>query len=96
MISILKQWSKGGVTTLDRLTPKETAAVVRVDGDDAVTRRLVDLGFWPGTEVSLVRKAPLGDPGEYALRGYRLALRRGEARRVIVLRAASERPPEQP
>lgn len=72
------------MTTLDRLSPKDTAAVVRVDGDDAVTRRLVDLGFWPGTEVSFVRKAPLGDPIEFALRGFRLALRRGEAARVVV------------
>lgn len=74
------------MTTLDRLDAKETAAVVRVDGDDAIARRLMDLGFWPGTEIALVRKAPLGDPAEYALRGFRLALRKREARRVVVER----------
>lgn len=59
-------------------------AVVRIDGDDAIARRLADLGFWPGTEVELVRRAPFGDPIQLSLRGFRLALRKAEARRVVV------------
>lgn len=72
------------MTTLDRLQTGSTASVLRIDGDDAIARRLNDLGFWPGTPVSLVRRAPLGDPLELSLRGYRLALRRKEARRIVV------------
>jgi len=70
--------------TLDRMKARAVARVVRVEGDDAIAHRLVDLGFWPGTEVELVRRAPLGDPIQLALRGFRLALRKAEARRVVV------------
>ncbi len=62
----------------------KTVFVLRVEGEDALAQRLTDLGFWQGTEVQLVRRAPLGDPIEYRLRGYRLALRRREAARVRV------------
>lgn len=70
--------------TLDQIAPGASASVVAVDGDDAVARRLAAMGFWPGTRVEVVRRAPLGDPTQYALRGYRLALRRQEAQRVLV------------
>ena len=70
--------------TLDRFAPGERVEVVAVSGDDAVGRRLAALGFWAGTEVVVVRRAPLGDPTVYHLSGYRLALRRGEATRVVV------------
>lgn len=70
--------------TLDRFKPGEVVEVVCVTGQDAVARRLVDLGFWPGSLVTVVRRAPLGDPTVYRLCGYRLALRRGEALRVVV------------
>lgn len=56
--------------------------VVAVDGEDALARRLSDLGLWPGTVVEVVTRAPFGDPILFRLRGYRLALRREEARRV--------------
>ena len=68
--------------TLDALSPGTTARVVEVVGDDAVARRLVDLGFWPGSEVVAVRCAPFRDPIEVRIGGYRLALRRAESRRV--------------
>ncbi|MCS6913802.1 MAG: FeoA family protein [Myxococcales bacterium] len=71
-------------TTLDCLPPGAVASVVRVEGEDQIARRLGDLGFWAGTLVEVVRRAPLGDPTQYGLRGYRLALRRVEARRVVV------------
>ena len=63
----------GGMTT-----------VLGVHGDDALARRLVDLGFWPGTEVEVVHSAPFRGPLLCRLHGYRLALRRDEAARVIV------------
>ena len=68
---------------LDTLKRGTRAVVDRVEGDDAVARRLVDLGFRTGTEVEVQRLAPLGDPIQYRLHGYRLALRKAEARRVL-------------
>ena len=61
-----------------------TASVLRVDGEDALADRLRALGFWPGTPVVVGRRSPFGDPTEYRLRGYRLALRREEATRIVV------------
>ena len=70
--------------SLAELTPGSEAVVTAVDGDGAIGRRLLDLGFVPGTVVRVVRRAPLGDPVEYELRGARLCLRRSEAARIRV------------
>ena len=56
-----------------------------VSGTASVGRRLSDLGFLPGTAVRVVRRAPLGDPTVYELRGYQLCLRRAEASRIKVV-----------
>jgi Fe2+ transport system protein FeoA len=58
--------------------------VQTVTGDDALARRLADLGSLPGVEVEVLHVAPLGSPVSYRLHGYRLALRRSEADRVLV------------
>ena len=73
--------------SLDRLSPGTEGRILRVEGDDALARRLADLGFWPGTAVHAIRRAPWGDPTEYLLRGYRIALRRREATRVVIAAA---------
>ncbi|MFB3051734.1 MAG: ferrous iron transport protein A, partial [Acidimicrobiia bacterium] len=52
-----------------------------IDANDPVGRRLADLGLVPKTRIRTVRRAPLGDPTVYELRGYRLCLRRNEAAR---------------
>jgi ferrous iron transport protein A len=72
------------VVPLCELRPGATAVVDCVEGDPAVGQRLLDLGFTPGTVVMVVRRAPLGDPIVYELRGYRIALRRSEGRLVRV------------
>lgn len=64
--------------------------MLEVRGDDALARRLVDHGLWRGTLVELLTSAPLGDPMLFSLRGYRLALRREEAARVMVEPASRE------
>ena len=69
---------------LDELVPGDAARIVRVDAGSGVGRRLLDLGFLPGTELRVVRRAPLGDPVTYELRGSRICLRRGEAARIFV------------
>jgi Fe2+ transport system protein FeoA len=66
------------------LAPGTEAVVIGVDLDDATGRRLRDLGLLPRTRIRVVRRAPLGDPCVYALRGYRLCLRRADARHVLV------------
>jgi ferrous iron transport protein A len=57
---------------------------LRVEGDRELRRRLLEMGFCPGTCVQMIRCAPLGDPLEFALRGYNVSLRSRQARRVIV------------
>jgi ferrous iron transport protein A len=60
------------------------ARVVAVEAPPALADRLAALGFLPETEVRCRRRAPLGDPRVYELRGTQLCLRRSEARRVRV------------
>jgi ferrous iron transport protein A len=74
----------GAATTLDRIAVGETASVLSLDAPPALAERLEDLGFVPGTPVRVRRRAPLGDPRVYELRGSQLCLRRSEARRVRV------------
>lgn len=76
----------GAATTLDRLPLGESALVVEVDAASALAARLEDLGFIPGTRVTARRRAPLGDPRVYELRGSQLCLRASEARAVWVSR----------
>ena len=70
--------------SLAEVLPGACARVVAVDPQSPIGRRLLDLGFVPGTAVRVLRRAPLGDPVEYELRGYRLCLRRSEAARIAV------------
>jgi ferrous iron transport protein A len=78
-------WAATASRPLAELLPGRVAVVESVDASSAVGRRLLDLGFVPGTEVRVVRRAPLGDPLEYEVRGTRLCLRRAEAARLRVL-----------
>ena len=77
--------SSRGAVSLASLRPGACARVESVDTRTPVGRRLADLGFLPRTEVRVLRCAPLGDPIEYELRGYRLCMRRAEAARVLVV-----------
>jgi len=70
--------------TLDRLEPGERGIVARLDGNPGSIRRLMELGIVPGTEIEVVRRAPLGDPIELRLRRVHLALRREEAASIHV------------
>ena len=57
----------------------ETGQIKKVEGEGKVRRRLFDMGVTPGATVTLVKKAPLGDPIEVTIRGYELTLRKDEA-----------------
>ena len=74
---------------LSSLAPGSECTVVRVELDGGRERRLLDLGFLPGTPVRVVRRAPLGEPISYALRGFEICLRRSESARVWVRTGAS-------
>ena len=70
--------------TLDAIQAGRRVQIQRLSGDDQLSRRLHDMGFWPGTTVDVICRAPLQDPTVYDLHGYRIALRRDEAARVVV------------
>ncbi|WP_165046151.1 FeoA domain-containing protein [Adlercreutzia sp. ZJ138] len=62
----------------------EVGAVVRLVGEGAIRRRIMDMGITKGVEVYVRKVAPLGDPVEVTVRGYELSLRKSEAERVVV------------
>lgn len=62
----------------------DTVRVVRLHGEGAVKRRIMDMGITKGTEVQVRRVAPLGDPIEITVRGYELSLRKADADTVEV------------
>ena len=71
--------------TLSDLKVGEGAVVVSL-GDDEAAERMMEMGLVEGTQFSVVRFAPLGDPIEIKTRGYHLSLRRAEAEGVEVER----------
>ena len=73
-------------TTLADLSRGARASVTGVcdEADPATARRLFDLGFAPGAEVEMVRKAPMADPVVFRVAGYDIALRRAQARCIQV------------
>ena len=70
--------------TLNELEIGKTAKIVRLNGDGAVKRRIMDMGLTKGTAVTVRKVAPLGDPIELTIRGYELSIRKEEAAKVEV------------
>jgi Fe2+ transport system protein FeoA/Mn-dependent DtxR family transcriptional regulator len=69
---------------LGELPVGSRARAVEVQGDGKHQRRMLDMGFVPGAEVTVLRKAPLGDPIEYRIKGTAVALRKEDADTVLV------------
>ena len=61
-----------------------TAKVVKIHGEGAVKRRIMDMGITKGVEIYVRKVAPLGDPVEVTVRGYELSLRKNDAEMVEV------------
>ena len=61
-----------------------TAAVLRLHGEGATKRRIMDMGITKGTEVYVRRVAPLGDPLEVTVRGYELSIRKADAQMIEI------------
>lgn len=72
------------MSTLETLSENQRARIVDVAGDDGIAVRLMEMGLTAGEEITLLGFAPLGDPIEFLVRGYRISLRTSEARRVQV------------
>ena len=70
--------------TLKQAKIGETVKVVRLHGEGAVKRRIMDMGLTKGTVVYVRKVAPLGDPVELTVRGYELSLRKADAEMVEV------------
>lgn len=79
--------------TLDQLPLGQTASVVDVAGNDAIAVRLMEMGMTDGEPIEAIARAPLGDPLEFSLRGYRISLRKAEAARVTIRRTADHGAP---
>lgn len=70
--------------TLRQATVGETVKVVKLHGEGAIKRRIMDMGLTKGVEVYIRKVAPLGDPVEVTVRGYELSLRKADAEMVEV------------
>lgn len=70
--------------TLKDVKVGETATVVKLHGEGAVKRRIMDMGLTKGVEVFVRKVAPLGDPMELNVRGYELSVRRADAQMIEV------------
>ena len=70
--------------TLKDVKVGETAVVSKLTGEGAVKRRIMDMGVTKGTEISVRKVAPLGDPIEVTVRGYELSIRKADAQLIIV------------
>lgn len=62
----------------------QAGRVVRVVGADEISSRILEMGVTPGVEIRRLGAAPLGDPLEFELRGYRLSLRKTEAQHIEI------------
>lgn len=70
--------------TLDQLGIGGSAIIKKVEGEEALRLRLLDMGLIPRTMVKLIKVAPMGDPIQIQVRGYELTLRKDDARNITI------------
>lgn len=70
--------------TLKGIKVGKTAKVVKIHGEGALRRRIMDMGITKGVEIYVRKVAPLGDPVEITVRGYELSLRRADAEMIEI------------
>ena len=70
--------------TLKEARIGQTVKVVKLHGEGAVKRRIMDMGLTKGTEVYIRKVAPLGDPVEVTVRGYELSIRKADAEMIEI------------
>lgn len=69
--------------TLRDISVGETVRVIKLQGEGAIKRRIMDMGITRGTEIFVRKRAPLGDPIEVTVRGYELSIRKSEAENIL-------------
>ena len=72
------------MNTLKETKIGSTVTIVKIHGEGAVRRRIMDMGMTKGTEVYVRKVAPLGDPIEVTVRGYELSIRKADAEMIEV------------
>ncbi len=72
------------MATLKQANVGDTVTVVKLHGEGAVKRRIMDMGITKGVQISVRKVAPLGDPIEITVRGYELSLRKADAENIEV------------
>ena len=72
------------MNTLREAKIGESVKVVKLHGEGAIKRRIMDMGITKGTEVYVRKVAPLGDPVEVTVRGYELSLRKADAEMIEI------------
>ena len=72
------------MNTLNLVNMNQTVKVIKLHGEGAVKRRIMDMGITKGVEISIRKVAPLGDPIEVTVRGYELSLRKADAQMIEV------------
>ena len=72
------------MNTLKDVGVGKHAVIVKLHGEGALKRRIMDMGLTKGTEVYVRKVAPLGDPMELTVRGYELSIRKGDAEKIEV------------
>jgi ferrous iron transport protein A len=70
--------------TLRQVPCGQAVKVVKLEGEGAVKRRIMDMGITKGTQIEVRKVAPLGDPIEVKVRGYELSVRKADAENIIV------------
>lgn len=70
--------------TLKDVKIGQTVKVVKLHGEGAVKRRIMDMGITKGVEINVRKVAPLGDPIELTVRGYELSLRKADAEMIEI------------
>lgn len=72
------------MSTLREAKVGQTVKVVKLNGEGAIKRRIMDMGITKGVEIYIRKVAPLGDPVEITVRGYELSLRKADAEMIVV------------
>lgn len=73
------------VVSLDQLKIGQSGKVIKIEGStEQLRRRLIDMGIISGTQISMCKRAPMGDPIEIRLRGYQLTIREADAKNITL------------
>ena len=88
--------SSNNIKILSDLTPGHEGIITKVKGYGAFRKRITEMGFVPGVAVRVIKKAPLGDPMELEIMGYRISLRKNEGNLIEIVSKEEYRSYEQP